>query len=97
MCINANNNEVILDIYVQPGAKISQIVGTHGERLKIKIKAPPIDNKANSEVVEFFARICTTAKSNVILLSGDKSRNKRIKILGDIELIKQQIQGMIDE
>ncbi len=97
MFISVCDNELIIDIYVQPGAKVSHIVGMHGDRLKVKINAPPVDGKANYEVVEFFSRVCATTKSNVKLLSGDKSRNKRIKILGNIELIQQQIQGMINE
>ena len=57
-------NELIVEVYVQPGAKVSQVVGCHGERLKIKISSPPVDGKANQEVLEFFAKLSIPSKTN---------------------------------
>lgn len=71
---------VVIDLYVQPGAKISQVCGTHGDRLKLKISSPPVDGKANSEVVDFFASLLKLPKRDIEIISGDKSRNKRVKI-----------------
>ncbi len=88
-------DELIIDIYVQPGAKISQIIGIHGERLKIKISSPPVDGKANHEVIEFFSQLLNISRRDISLVSGEKSRNKRVKIIGSSEIIKQQIQGII--
>lgn len=88
-------DELIIDIYVQPGAKISQIIGVHGERLKIKISSPPVDGKANHEVIEFFSQLLNISRRDISLVSGEKSRNKRVKIIGSSEIIKQQIQGII--
>ena len=56
---------LIVDVYVQPGAKVSQIIGKHGERLKIKISSPPVDGKANQAVIEFFAKLFNLAKRDV--------------------------------
>jgi uncharacterized protein YggU (UPF0235/DUF167 family) len=38
----------LLDLHVQPGANVTAAVGEHGDRLKLKIAAPPVDNKANA-------------------------------------------------
>lgn len=95
MFLIKSTDELIIDIYVQPGAKISQIIGVHGERLKIKISSPPVDGKANHEVIEFFSQLLNISRRDISLVSGEKSRNKRVKIIGSSEIIKQQIQGII--
>ena len=89
-------NELIVEVYVQPGAKVSQVVGCHGERLKIKISSPPVDGKANQEVLEFFAKLFNLAKRDVELLSGDKSRNKRVLIRGDAEMFMDKLKDLIE-
>jgi uncharacterized protein (TIGR00251 family) len=88
-------SELIVEVYVQPGAKVSQVVGCHGERLKIKISSPPVDGKANQEVLEFFAKLFNLAKRDVELLSGDKSRNKRVLIRGDAEMFMGKLKDLI--
>ncbi len=65
-----------LSIWVQPGAKKNSIEGTYQGCLKVKIKAPPVDNKANTEVVNFFAKIFKTKKNKIKIASGQKSRKK---------------------
>lgn len=84
---------VFVNLYVQPGAKVSQVCGMHGERLKLKISSPPVDGKANQEVIEFFANLLKLPKREIALDSGDKSRNKRVKIntnnLSDIEILRE--------
>lgn len=71
---------LILDIYVQPNARKTEIVGEHDGRLKVKIASVPEDGKANTEVICFFAKQYKVPKKNVELISGHKSRMKRIKI-----------------
>lgn len=84
---------MLVNLYVQPGAKISQVCGMHGDRLKLKINSPPVDGRANQEVVEFFANLLKLPKREIVLDSGDKSRNKRVKInttkLSDIEILRE--------
>lgn len=69
-----------LKIYVQPGARKTEIVGEHDGAMKIKIKAPPVDGKANEEVVRFFAELLGIAKNKIELVQGEKSRHKTIEI-----------------
>jgi len=70
-------NDLFLSIQVQPKASRTEIVGVHNNRLKIKITAPPVDGKANEAVLKFLANTFGVAKSRVILLSGETSRDKR--------------------
>ena len=88
---------LIVDVYVQPGAKVSQIIGKHGERLKIKISSPPVDGKANHAVIEFFAKLFNLAKRDVNIESGEKSRSKRVSLIGDVTIFIQQIEGLIND
>ena len=73
---------VRVHLLVQPGARKSEIVGEHDGRLKIKVKAPPVDGKANEAVEEFIAEIFGVAKKSVSLVRGQTSKSKVVEILG---------------
>ena len=51
------SNKIILDVYVQPGAKQSKIVGIYDGNLKIRLQAPPIEGKANKMLLKFIAQL----------------------------------------
>ncbi|WP_461834263.1 DUF167 domain-containing protein [Desulfothermus sp.] len=69
-----------LAIWVQPGAKKNSIEGVYQNCLKVKISAPPVDNKANKEVINFFSKIFKTKKSQIQIVSGQKNRKKLLII-----------------
>ena len=75
-----DGEQLILHLYVQPGATKDEIVGPHGDSLKIRITAPPVDNKANQHVVKFLAKIFGVANNQLQLLSGSSNRHKKISI-----------------
>jgi uncharacterized protein (TIGR00251 family) len=72
--------KVVLDLHVQPGAKRGEFAGKHGERTKVRLAAPAVDNKANQALVEFLARYYRVPKKNVTITSGARSRAKRVVI-----------------
>ncbi|HHJ17805.1 MAG TPA: YggU family protein [Gammaproteobacteria bacterium] len=74
------DGKLILDIRVQPRASHDEIAGTLDGRLKIRLTAPPVDGKANQTLLKFLAKLCAVSKSQVTLLSGPGSRNKRVAI-----------------
>ena len=81
---------VTLRLHIQPGAKKTEVVGLHGEALKIRLAAPPVDGKANACLIAFLADQLGVAKAAVNLLSGDSSRAKRVRVSGvDVSLVKQ--------
>ena len=73
---------VILTLHVQPGAKRSEISGLHGDALKIRLAAPPIDGRANEALLRFIADLFAVPLRNVELLRGAQSRHKMVKITG---------------
>lgn len=72
--------DLLLDCHLQPKASKDEFAGLHGERLKIRISAPPIDGRANAQLLAFIAKAFGVAKSQVSLDSGDSSRQKRVRI-----------------
>lgn len=78
----ADGDGVTLRLHIQPGAKKTEVAGLHGEALKIRLAAPPVDGKANACLLAFLADQLGVAKSAVSLISGESSRAKRVHIRG---------------
>ena len=76
---------MILDLHVQPGASRSEFAGRHGERIKVRLCAPALDGKANDALIEFLAAHYGVKKRDVRIISGLKSRQKRVQIDGGRE------------
>jgi len=72
----------LLDLHVQPGAKSTSVAGEHGGRLKLKIAAPPVDNKANAHLLAWLAAQLGLPKSAVRLVRGETSRQKTVAVCG---------------
>ncbi|MDD3884038.1 MAG: DUF167 domain-containing protein [Gallionella sp.] len=73
---------VILTLHVQPGAKHSNISGLHGEALKIRLAAPPIEGRANEALLKYLAELFDVPVRQVELKQGAQSRHKVVAISG---------------
>lgn len=71
-----------VSLYIQPGAKQTEIYGLYDNSLKIRLNAPPTDGRANEALLKFIALLCDVPVSQVLLQRGDKSRHKLIFISG---------------
>ncbi len=80
--LRQQDGRITLTLHVQPGSKITTISGTHGDALKIKLAAPPVDGKANAALIAFIAEQLGIGKSAIHLKSGQTSRHKIIEISG---------------
>lgn len=67
---------------VSPRAPTTALTGRHGDALKLKVHAPPVDGAANVEVRRFIAACCGVRPSDVEVRSGDRSRTKVILVRG---------------
>ncbi len=77
------SGEVItLVLHVQPGAKQTSVAGLHGEALKIRLAAPPIEGRANEALLRYIADRFGVPLRNVELKQGGQSRHKRIAVSG---------------
>ncbi len=75
-----NGDVLILTLHVQPGAKRSEVAGLHGEALKIRLAAPPIEGRANAALCKFIAEIFGVTQRQVELKQGAQSRHKVVAI-----------------
>ena len=72
--------DLLLNIHVQTRAKENVITGLHGYRLKLRINAAPVDNKANQHIVNYLANEFNVKQSDIKLISGLKHRDKQMRI-----------------
>ena len=70
----------IVAVHAQPGAKRSEISGLHGERLKVRIAAPPLEGRANEALIEFLAQRLGLPRSKLRVLKGLQGRAKLVEI-----------------
>ena len=75
-----DGDDLIIDCHLQPKASKDEFAGLHGERLKIRLTAPPVEGKANAHLLAFLAGAFGVAKSQVSLESGELNRQKRVRI-----------------
>lgn len=78
--VQLDDEVLFLRLYIQPKASRDQIMGLHGDELKIAITAPPIDGKANNHLIKFLAKQCKVAKSQVQVIKGQLGRHKFVSI-----------------
>ena len=90
--IQERNGAAIFPVKVQPRASKDEIAGEMSGVLKVRLRAPAVEDRANEALVEFLAQLLKTPKSAVRILSGDRSRTKRIEIRG---VTGQQIQALL--
>lgn len=74
-----------LAVRVQPGAKKSEYAGVAENRLRIRLAAPAVENKANKALIAFIAQTLGLRSAKVRLISGETSRQKRLLIVSEEE------------
>jgi uncharacterized protein (TIGR00251 family) len=78
----AADGRLTLTLHIQPGAKKTEVAGEHGDALKIRLAAPPVDGKANAALLAFIAERLGVSRSAVTLKSGQTSRRKVVEVEG---------------
>ena len=91
----ADDKGVTLRLHIQPGAKKTEVAGLHGEALKIRLAAPPVDGKANACLIAFLSDQLGVAKASISLVSGDTSRAKRVRIVGVAPSVAKAALGIL--
>lgn len=77
-----NGGVLTLTLHIQPGAKRTDVAGLHGEALKIRLAAPPIEGRANEALLKFIAETFGVPLRQVELKQGGQSRHKVVAISG---------------
>ncbi|ABV35840.1 protein of unknown function DUF167 [Shewanella sediminis HAW-EB3] len=92
--VSKQQDDLLLNLYIQPKASRDQIVGVHGEELKIAITAPPVDGKANAHLIKYLSKAFKVPKGDIVILKGQLGRHKQIKILSP-RLIPEIINALL--
>ena len=87
------DGSLLLSIYVQPRSHRNTIVGLHGDAVKMRLTAPPVDGKANKAVIAFWAKSLKIPKSAITMKSGLHNRMKKILLKGVQE---KQIRDLVE-
>jgi uncharacterized protein (TIGR00251 family) len=90
--VQEREGAVIFSLRVQPRASKDELAGELGGALKVRLRAPAVEDRANEALVEFLAGLLKRPKSAVRILSGERSRTKRVEIHG---VTRQQILGLL--
>lgn len=72
----------LLHVHVVPRAKRTEVVGAHGDGIRIRLAAPPVDGAANTELVRFLARRLGVSRADVQIRSGAAARRKVVEVAG---------------
>ena len=90
--VQEREGKVIFSVRVQPRASKDEIAGEMGGALKVRLRAPAVEDRANEALVEFLAQLLKTSRSAVRILGGERSRKKRLEIRG---VTQQQILSLV--
>jgi len=80
--VNPKIAESGVALRVVPNAKRTEVIGLHGEAVKLKVASPALEGKANAAVLAFVAAVAGCHLRNVHLVAGEKSRDKVVRVDG---------------
>jgi uncharacterized protein len=90
-----SKGDLLLTVHVQPGAKTTACAGVHGDALKIRLHAPPVDGKANQALIAWLAKTLGCPQSAIELIRGQTSRRKTLSIrTTQAEAVHRQLQTL---
>ncbi len=88
------DGELVIALHVQPGAKQTVFAGRHGEALKLRLAAAPVEGKANAALCAYIADYFGLPRAAVALISGQTSRSKRVRICGASEAMVARLRAL---
>lgn len=90
--ISERNGAVRVSIYVQPRASKTEVVGEHGDAIKLRVAAPPVEGEANKEVLRFLGKLLGVPISQLIVASGGTGRRKVVEVRGlNVEQVRSRL------
>ena len=84
-----------MSVHIQPGAAKSEIAGLHGDAIKIRISARPVEGAANAALVEFVATCLGVPRKAVKIVRGEKSRRKSVWVAIESDEAIRRLMGNI--
>jgi uncharacterized protein (TIGR00251 family) len=94
---DGDRNVLCINLYVQPNARSTELAGRHGEALKVRVAAPPLDHRANQLLIDFLGKTLGVPGSRMRISRGGRSRHKLIEIAAPgetaLRLVREWEQG----
>lgn len=88
---------VVVAVHVQPRAGRTAIVGRHGDALKVRVAAPPVDDRANDAAAALLAEVLDVPPTGVTVVAGARSRVKRLRAGGiDLETAVERVERALE-
>ncbi|WP_226684744.1 DUF167 family protein YggU [Shewanella indica] len=78
--VSWEQQDLLLNLYIQPKASRDQLVGLHGEEFKVAITAPPVDGKANAHLTKYLSKTFKVPKGQIAIVKGELGRHKQVRI-----------------
>jgi uncharacterized protein (TIGR00251 family) len=89
--LSGRDGEVAIALRIQPGAKRSAIAGLHGDRIKLAVRALPVDGKADEAVIELLAEVFGVPRRDVALVCDHGSRDKKAVVAAPLQFVRAVI------
>jgi uncharacterized protein (TIGR00251 family) len=86
----------VLPVRAQPGARRAGVAGIWNGRLKLAVTAPPEDGRANARLGQLLAELFGLRASEVVLVSGERTRNKQFKLAADAARIRARLAELLE-
>jgi len=91
--LDRDRNVLCIHVYVQPNARTTEVAGTHGEALKVRLAAPPLDARANQLLIDFLGKNLGVPGSRIRIGRGARSRWKLIEIAAPDEAVLRTVRA----
>lgn len=80
--ITQGDGGVRFAVHAQPRASRTELAGPHGDAIRIRLAAPPVEGAANAELVSFLAKLLGVPRSAVRVVTGRRGRRKTVEVAG---------------
>ena len=96
---------IVFKVFVQPRSSKNSLAGLHGDALKIRLTAPPVDNAANKMCLKYLAKCLGVSGARLEIVSGHTGRSKRVLFChvtgqpsgNDLEALRRQVERLISD
>jgi len=96
LCLEEKDGSIILKVMVQPRASKNELVGIHGDCLKIRLTSPPVENQANKKLCEFLSKLIGIGKRRIEIIGGQKARVKKVRISDStLEEVRRKLNHLV--
>jgi uncharacterized protein (TIGR00251 family) len=88
---------IVVNVFLQPRASRNQVAGRHGEALKLRLTAPPVEGAANKMCVAFLSEILGVPKSTLEIVAGHSSRSKQVLVRSTADRSRAALKKIIEK